>query len=179
MLCMETHLYPLQSYTEMALWGRGTCTIFDAFTLLCVLKGPNSLNDYWAERAGSNICKSERPAHLLQTVSLCHSSVTRLTLEHTLARLWCKHQMPFLPWAPAAGISTRSCLLVVGSQRALGMHQLCCCASCKIRCSGFLCSNNDRTVITDKKLEDAVNPDVLENIQEILARNLYRIRRTV
>ncbi|KAK2545508.1 hypothetical protein Q9966_001322 [Columba livia] len=38
--------------------------------------------------------------------------------------------------------------------------------------------NNDRTVITDKKLEDAVNPDVLENIQEILARNLYRIRRT-
>ncbi|KAK2528975.1 hypothetical protein Q9233_007258 [Columba guinea] len=39
--------------------------------------------------------------------------------------------------------------------------------------------NNDRTVITDKKLEDAVNPDVLENIQEILARNLYRIRRTV
>ncbi|NWX19483.1 SL9A2 protein, partial [Aegotheles bennettii] len=42
--------------------------------------------------------------------------------------------------------------------------------------SGFLCSN-DRTVITDKKLEDTVNPDVLENIQEILARNLYRIRR--
>ncbi|KFQ08421.1 Sodium/hydrogen exchanger 2, partial [Leptosomus discolor] len=45
-------------------------------------------------------------------------------------------------------------------------------------CCGFLCSNNDRTVITDKKLEDTVNPDVLENIQEILARNLYRIRRT-
>ncbi|KAK4810292.1 hypothetical protein QYF61_017339 [Mycteria americana] len=37
---------------------------------------------------------------------------------------------------------------------------------------------NDRTVIIDKKLEDALNPDVLENIQEILARNLYRIRRT-
>ncbi|KAM9269507.1 sodium/hydrogen exchanger 2-like [Cariama cristata] len=38
--------------------------------------------------------------------------------------------------------------------------------------------NDDRTVITDKKLEDALNPNVLENIQEILARNLYRIRRT-
>ncbi|XP_074691127.1 sodium/hydrogen exchanger 2-like isoform X2 [Strix aluco] len=38
--------------------------------------------------------------------------------------------------------------------------------------------NNDRTVITDKKLEVTLNPDVLENIQEILARNLYRIRRT-
>ncbi|XP_074458249.1 sodium/hydrogen exchanger 2-like [Larus michahellis] len=38
--------------------------------------------------------------------------------------------------------------------------------------------NNDRTVIMDKKLEDTLNPDVLENIQEILARNLYRIRRT-
>ncbi|KAM6124705.1 sodium/hydrogen exchanger 2-like [Phoenicopterus ruber ruber] len=38
--------------------------------------------------------------------------------------------------------------------------------------------NSDRTVITDKKLEDTLNPDVLENIQEILARNLYRIRRT-
>ncbi|XP_069667665.1 sodium/hydrogen exchanger 2-like [Haliaeetus albicilla] len=38
--------------------------------------------------------------------------------------------------------------------------------------------NNDRTVKIDKKLEDALNPDVLENIQEILARNLYRIRRT-
>ncbi|KAM4661620.1 sodium/hydrogen exchanger 2-like [Amazona ochrocephala] len=37
---------------------------------------------------------------------------------------------------------------------------------------------NDRTVITDKKLEDTLNPDVLDNIQEILARNLYRIRRT-
>ncbi|NXW66689.1 SL9A2 protein, partial [Eurystomus gularis] len=37
---------------------------------------------------------------------------------------------------------------------------------------------NNRTVITDKKLEDTLNPDVLENIQEILARNLYRIRRT-
>ncbi|NXT95076.1 SL9A2 protein, partial [Anhinga rufa] len=44
--------------------------------------------------------------------------------------------------------------------------------------SGFLCSNNDRTVLTEKKLEDTLNPDVLENIQEILARNLYRIRRT-
>ncbi|KAM9537776.1 sodium/hydrogen exchanger 2-like [Guaruba guarouba] len=38
--------------------------------------------------------------------------------------------------------------------------------------------NNDRTVTTDKKLEDTLNPDVLDNIQEILARNLYRIRRT-
>ncbi|XP_066861168.1 sodium/hydrogen exchanger 2-like isoform X2 [Anser cygnoides] len=38
--------------------------------------------------------------------------------------------------------------------------------------------NSDRTVITDKKSEDTLNPDVLENIQEILARNLYRIRRT-
>ncbi|KAM6353426.1 sodium/hydrogen exchanger 2-like [Alca torda] len=38
--------------------------------------------------------------------------------------------------------------------------------------------SNDRTVIMDKKLEDTLNPDVLENIQEILARNLYRIRRT-
>lgn len=31
----------------------------------------------------------------------------------------------------------------------------------------------------DQKLEDTLNPDVLENIQEILARNLYRTRRTV
>ncbi|XP_057260742.1 sodium/hydrogen exchanger 2-like isoform X1 [Pezoporus wallicus] len=38
--------------------------------------------------------------------------------------------------------------------------------------------NNDRTVITDTKLEDTLNPAVLDNIQEILARNLYRIRRT-
>ncbi|KFW68921.1 Sodium/hydrogen exchanger 2, partial [Pygoscelis adeliae] len=38
--------------------------------------------------------------------------------------------------------------------------------------------NNNRTAITDKLLEDTLNPDVLENIQEILARNLYRIRRT-
>ncbi|XP_009994909.1 PREDICTED: sodium/hydrogen exchanger 2-like [Chaetura pelagica] len=37
--------------------------------------------------------------------------------------------------------------------------------------------NHDRTVTTDKNLEDTLNPDVLENIQEILARNLYRIRR--
>ncbi|XP_053932006.1 sodium/hydrogen exchanger 2 [Cuculus canorus] len=37
---------------------------------------------------------------------------------------------------------------------------------------------NNRTVITDKKLENTLNLDVLENIQEILARNLYRIRRT-
>ncbi|XP_065545794.1 sodium/hydrogen exchanger 2-like [Lathamus discolor] len=38
--------------------------------------------------------------------------------------------------------------------------------------------NNDRAVITDTKLEDTLNPAVLDNIQEILARNLYRIRRT-
>ncbi|XP_061217899.1 sodium/hydrogen exchanger 2-like isoform X2 [Neopsephotus bourkii] len=38
--------------------------------------------------------------------------------------------------------------------------------------------NNDRTVITDTKLEDTLDPAVLDNIQEILARNLYRIRRT-
>ncbi|OXB74898.1 UNVERIFIED_CONTAM: hypothetical protein H355_009642 [Colinus virginianus] len=38
--------------------------------------------------------------------------------------------------------------------------------------------NSDRAVITEKKLEDAVHPDGLEDIQEILARNLYRIRRT-
>ncbi|XP_069723452.1 sodium/hydrogen exchanger 2-like [Phaenicophaeus curvirostris] len=38
--------------------------------------------------------------------------------------------------------------------------------------------NNDRSVIIDKKLEDTLNLDALENIQEILARNLYRIRRT-
>ncbi|XP_074003464.1 sodium/hydrogen exchanger 2-like [Numenius arquata] len=37
--------------------------------------------------------------------------------------------------------------------------------------------NNDKTVITDKTLEE-LNSGVLENIQEILARNLYRIRRT-
>ncbi|XP_064015790.1 LOW QUALITY PROTEIN: sodium/hydrogen exchanger 2-like [Pogoniulus pusillus] len=37
---------------------------------------------------------------------------------------------------------------------------------------------NNRAVITDKRLEDALNPDVLDNIQEILARNLYRTRRT-
>ncbi|XP_071613598.1 sodium/hydrogen exchanger 2-like [Heliangelus exortis] len=37
---------------------------------------------------------------------------------------------------------------------------------------------NDRTVLTDKNLEDALNLDALEHIQEILARNLYRIRRT-
>ncbi|XP_025966819.2 sodium/hydrogen exchanger 2-like [Dromaius novaehollandiae] len=36
-----------------------------------------------------------------------------------------------------------------------------------------------RTAVTDRKSEDVLNPDVLENIQEILARNLYRIRRTV
>ncbi|NWW62734.1 SL9A2 protein, partial [Ifrita kowaldi] len=45
-------------------------------------------------------------------------------------------------------------------------------------CSAFLCSSSDRTVITDQKLEDIPNPDVLDNMQEILARNLYRIRRT-
>ncbi|NWV52829.1 SL9A2 protein, partial [Daphoenositta chrysoptera] len=45
-------------------------------------------------------------------------------------------------------------------------------------CSAFLCSSSDRTVITDQKLEDTPNPDVLDNMQEILARNLYRIRRT-
>ncbi|XP_063278875.1 sodium/hydrogen exchanger 2-like [Prinia subflava] len=38
--------------------------------------------------------------------------------------------------------------------------------------------SSDRTVITDQKLEDTPNPDVLDNMQEILARNLYRIRRT-
>ncbi|KAJ7419400.1 hypothetical protein WISP_54087 [Willisornis vidua] len=38
--------------------------------------------------------------------------------------------------------------------------------------------NNDRTVLRDQKLEDTPNPDVLDNMQEILARNLYRIRRT-
>ncbi|XP_072191930.1 sodium/hydrogen exchanger 2-like [Excalfactoria chinensis] len=38
--------------------------------------------------------------------------------------------------------------------------------------------NSDRTVITEKKLEDTLCPDGLEDIQEILARNLYRIRRT-
>ncbi|KAI1234905.1 Sodium/hydrogen exchanger 2, partial [Lamprotornis superbus] len=38
--------------------------------------------------------------------------------------------------------------------------------------------SSDRTVITDQKLEDTLNPAVLDNIQEILARNLYRIRRT-
>nr|XP_009685946.1 PREDICTED: sodium/hydrogen exchanger 2-like [Struthio camelus australis] len=39
--------------------------------------------------------------------------------------------------------------------------------------------NSHRTVVTDKKSEDTLNPEVLQNIQEILARNLYRIRRTV
>ncbi|XP_025910415.1 sodium/hydrogen exchanger 2-like [Nothoprocta perdicaria] len=39
--------------------------------------------------------------------------------------------------------------------------------------------NSHRSVTTDGKPEDILNPDVLENIQEILARNLFRIRRTV
>nr|XP_013815653.1 PREDICTED: sodium/hydrogen exchanger 2-like [Apteryx mantelli mantelli] len=39
--------------------------------------------------------------------------------------------------------------------------------------------NSHRTVIADRKSEDILNPDVLKNIQEILARSLYRIRRTV
>ncbi|XP_010128488.1 PREDICTED: sodium/hydrogen exchanger 2-like [Chlamydotis macqueenii] len=43
---------------------------------------------------------------------------------------------------------------------------------------GHAPSHPSLIVITDKKLEDTLNPDVLENIQEILARNLYRIRRT-
>ncbi|XP_040526736.1 sodium/hydrogen exchanger 2 [Gallus gallus] len=38
--------------------------------------------------------------------------------------------------------------------------------------------NSNRTVITEKKSEDTLCPDGLEDIQEILARNLYRIRRT-
>ncbi|XP_054244802.1 LOW QUALITY PROTEIN: sodium/hydrogen exchanger 2-like [Indicator indicator] len=37
---------------------------------------------------------------------------------------------------------------------------------------------NNRAVITDRKVEDALTPDILDNIQEILARNLYRTRRT-
>lgn len=68
-------------------------------------------------------------------------------------------------------------LAVVGSQRDAEIWGCTSCPSSKIRCSAFLCS--DRTVITDQKLEDTLNPAVLDNIQEILARNLYRIRRTV
>ncbi|XP_068013568.1 LOW QUALITY PROTEIN: sodium/hydrogen exchanger 2-like [Melanerpes formicivorus] len=37
---------------------------------------------------------------------------------------------------------------------------------------------NNRAVITESKLEDTLNLDILDNIQEILARNLYRTRRT-
>ncbi|XP_057237726.1 sodium/hydrogen exchanger 2-like [Malurus melanocephalus] len=38
--------------------------------------------------------------------------------------------------------------------------------------------SSDRTVRTDQKLEETPNPDALDNMHEILARNLYRIRRT-
>lgn len=70
-------------------------------------------------------------------------------------------------------------LAVVGSQRGTEIWAGTSCASSKIRCSAFLCSSSDRTGITDQKWEDTLNPNVLDNIQEILTRNLYRIRRTV